>query len=120
MLNKLFSSRTISLKEHEKELLGEIIVDINEAYQLTEIHAQIIANTMTAYNSIVSNNFNSILRFLALVTVAISIPTMISSFYGMNVELPLMDAHNTYLLLIVIAVVSTLVVIAFFKHKKLV
>lgn len=120
VLNKIFTSRSFFIDEEEKELLGDSIVDINEAYQLVEIYAQIIANTMTAYNAIVSNNFNTILRFLALVTVAISIPTMLASFYGMNIDLPFENSPYAFLGIISIALIITLILLAIFKYKKLI
>ncbi len=120
VLNKIFSSRLFSLNDDEKELLEDSIVDMNEAYQLVEIYAQIIVNTMSAYTSIVSNNFNTILRFLALVTVAISIPTMVASFYGMNIALPLQGTEYSFLVVISIALIATLAVLVAFKYKKLI
>ena len=79
------------MNEEEKDLLEDSIVDIDEAQQLVSIYSEIISHTMSAYSSIVSNNLNFVMKVLAIITFTISVPTMIFSFYGMNVQLPFQE-----------------------------
>jgi len=118
VLSKIISSKIFTITDEEKELIEDLGVDMDEAQQLVTIYSEIIANMINAYNSIVSNNFNSILKFLALITVAISIPTMVASFYGMNIDLPLQQTHEAFLVVVLFAVLATGGVLAFFKYKN--
>ncbi len=118
VLSKVISSKIFSATDEEKELIEDLSVDMDEAQQLVTIYSEIIANMITAYNSLVSNNFNSILKFLALITVAISIPTMVASFYGMNIDLPLQETHQAFIVVLLFAILATGGVLAFFKYKN--
>ena len=118
VLNKIYTGRIFALSKHDKELFSDLLIDIDEAQQLIAIYTEIITNTMSAYGSIVSNNLNAIMKVLALLTIAISIPTMIASFYGMNVNLPLQNNSMIFLYLLIIAVGLTGAGFLYFKHKK--
>jgi magnesium transporter len=118
ILSKIISSKIFSTTEEEKELIEDLGVDMDEAQQLVTIYSEIIANMINAYNSIVSNNFNSILKFLALITVAISIPTMVASFYGMNIDLPFQKTEEAFLIVVFFAVFATTSVLLYFKYKN--
>ena len=43
---------------------------------------------MDTFGSVISNNVNFVMKFLASITIVISIPTMISGMFGMNVHVP--------------------------------
>jgi magnesium transporter len=58
---------------------------------------------MDAYANIISNNTNNTMKFLAVLTIVMSIPTMIASFAGMNLDgIPL--SGNAYGFWIMVAV----------------
>jgi len=118
VLNKIFSGKIMPLTEEDKEILEDAIIDADEAHQLITIYAEIIANTMSAYASIVSNNLNVVMKFIALVTVALSIPTMIFSLYGMNIELPFQNSLFAMPVVIMAAVVMTATALFYFSKKK--
>lgn len=117
VLTRISSGKVIPLNEEEKDLLDDAIVDIDEAQQLISIYSEIISHTMSAYASIVSNNLNFVLKVLAIVTFAISIPTMIFSFYGMNIKLPFQQDPLAVLYLIIIALGIIGLILLIFKKK---
>lgn len=57
-----------------------------QAIEMANIYSGILSGTMDAFASVISNNLNIVMKFLATVTIVLSIPTMIASFYGMNVN----------------------------------
>jgi magnesium transporter len=118
VLTKISLGKIIPLNDDEKDLLEDAIIDINEAQQLISIYSEIISHTMSAYASIVSNNLSFILKLLAIVTLTISIPTMLFSFYGMNVNLPLQHDPNVVIYLILVALGVMGLILLFFKKKK--
>ena len=61
---------------------------------MTSIATEILAGMMDAFASIISNNLNGVMKGLAALTIILNLPTIVASFYGMNVELPF--AHPVY------------------------
>jgi magnesium transporter len=118
ILSKVAMGRIVPMSGENKELLEDALIDIDEAQQLVAIYDQIIKNTIDAYSSIVSNNLNVIMKFLALITIALSIPTMVASFYGMNVPIPFQNSQEMFYLSLGLSVLLSIGVILFFKYKK--
>ena len=86
---------------------------------MAQIYTNILNGTMDAYASIISNNLNGVMKFLTSITIVLAIPTMISSFWGMNVELPFEDSSIGFIIMVLIAVVLTLVVTWWLKRKDM-
>jgi len=55
---------------------------------MANIYTSIVNGTMDAYASIISNNVNEIMKFMAAMTIVISAPTAITSFFGQNISFP--------------------------------
>ncbi len=88
-MEKILRGRIIKLYEEDRELLEDVIVEINQAIEMCSIYTNILSGTMDAFASIISNNLNIVMKKLTAVTIIMAIPTMIFSFYGMNTNLPL-------------------------------
>jgi magnesium transporter len=84
-IKKLAKGRYIKLFEEDEDLLQDVLIEVNQAQDMASIHLNILSNTMDAFASVISNNLNIVMKVLAAITIVISIPTIISSFYGMNV-----------------------------------
>ena len=86
---------------------------------MAKIYSDILNGTMDAYASIISNNLNGVMKFLTSITIVLAIPTMISSFWGMNVNLPFQNSRFGFLTMIIISVVLTLLVTWWLKRKDM-
>jgi magnesium transporter len=72
---------------------------------------------MDAFASIISNNLNGVMKFLAAVTIVLSLPTMVASFYGMNVELPFEQLPHAFMVVIAISLLISLgAIFVFYKR----
>lgn len=71
------------------DLLEDVLTEVQQAIEMTNISGNILSQMMDTFASIISNNLNVVMKFLASVTIILSLPTMIASFYGMNVQVPL-------------------------------
>ena len=81
------------------------------------VYSGILGGMVDTFASVISNNLNVVMKFLATVTIVMSIPTMIASFYGMNVPLP--GQNNPYGFYIVLAFALLLAgLVALIFHKK--
>lgn len=118
VLEKLSKGKILPLFEGDSDLLDDAIVEIKQAIEQSEIQRNILESITDTYATIVSNNMNEVMKFLAGITIVISIPTMISSFLGMNV--PFGDIGENPLSAIIIFIVSIIisVIIAIILKKK--
>ena len=72
----------------DEELLEDAIVENKQAIEMANVYSSILDVTMEAYSSVISNNLNTVMKVLTSLTIILTIPTMIFSFFGMNVPLP--------------------------------
>ena len=85
-IEKIMRGRAIRLYEEDQDLLEVVLIEIKQAIEMAGIHLNILSGTMDAFASIISNNLNIVMKVLASITLIISIPTVISGIYGMNVD----------------------------------
>lgn len=85
-LEKILRGRVIKLYEDDQELLEDVLIEFKQAIEMSNIYSSILSGTMDAFASIISNNLNIVMKVLTIITTLMAIPTMIFSFYGMNVS----------------------------------
>ncbi|MGN0138181.1 MAG: magnesium transporter CorA family protein [Candidatus Methanomethylophilaceae archaeon] len=111
-------SRFISSTE-DRDLMDDVIIETSQALEMTNTYSQIIKGTRQLVEADLNNSLANTMKFLTSITLIISIPTMIASFYGMNVELPGMNYPYTYLVLFGVMVVLSLVCIRHLRKSGL-
>ena len=84
-IEKIMRGRYIKLYDEDQDLLEDVLIEIKQAIEMSNIYLNILSGTMDAFASVISNNLNMVMKVLASITLIISIPTVISSMYGMNV-----------------------------------
>ncbi|MGY5864454.1 MAG: magnesium transporter CorA family protein [Candidatus Thorarchaeota archaeon] len=100
--------------------LEELEVDLQQQLELSAIYRELIANAMNAYDSIVSHNLNRVIKTLTSISLLVSVPTLIASIYGMNVDLPLKDDPLAFLMVMLGSLVITIPLLLFLRMKGLV
>ncbi len=120
VLNKLSKGSVLPLYENDVELLDDAIIEYKQAIEMTNIYKDILLSIKDTYSTIVSNNLNIAMKFLAAATIVLSIPTMISSFLGMNINLgTISNIDNAFPIVISISLLTSLVVAYFLKKKDM-
>lgn len=84
-LEKILRGRIIKLYEEDQDLLEDVLVEVKQAIEMCNIYTSILSGTMDAFASVISNNLNIVMKILAAITIVMAIPTIVSSFYGMNI-----------------------------------
>ena len=78
----------------DKELFEDVSIELRQADSTVTIATQMLDRTMDTYASVISNNVNAIMKRLTSISLILMIPTLIASFYGMNVDVGIsMDNH---------------------------
>jgi magnesium transporter len=89
---KIGNGRMLDLYEEDHELLDDVKIEIRQAMEMCTIYTNILNGITDTFSSVISNNLNMTMRTLTVITLVMAIPTIIFSFYGMNVEgLPLIE-----------------------------
>lgn len=89
-LEKLLRGRVLRLYEEDQDLLEDVIIEFKQAIEMADIYSSILSGTMDAFASVISNNLNIIMKVLTVLTILMTIPNIVFSFYGMNVvDIPL-------------------------------
>jgi magnesium transporter len=88
MMERVQRTQIFNYYEEDQDLLEDVLTENQQAIQMTNINTEILSSMMDAFASIISNNLNSVMKALAAITIIMSLPTIVSSFYGMNVDLP--------------------------------
>ena len=82
------SRHLIKLYEEDEDLLEDVIIEYKQAVEMVEMYSHILNSMMEVFASIISNNLNLVMKFLATMTIVLAIPTLVSSMWGMNVPVP--------------------------------
>ena len=120
VLEKLSKGIILPLYEGDLDLLEDAIIENKQAIEMSSIYRDILSSVTDTYATIISNNLNIAMKFLAAATIVLSIPTMISSFLGMNVPLGAIgNISNAFVIIILLAVIVSLIVALLLKKKNM-
>lgn len=120
VLNKLSKGSILPLYEGDLDLLEDAMIENKQAIEMSGIYRDILSSITETYATIVSNNLNQVMKFLAAATIVISVPTMISSFLGMNIPLgDITNNTNAFPIVIGIAALTSLLVALFLKKRNM-
>jgi len=120
MMKRLQQSHMFQAFEEDEDLLEDVLTETQQAIEVTNISSNILSSMMDAFASIISNNLNTVMKFLASITIIVSLPTLIASLFGMNVRLPFEDHAMAFVIVVLSALVVTLIVgIVFWRRDWL-
>ncbi len=85
-VTRISNGRMLDLYEEDRELLDDVMIEIHQANEMCNIYTNILNGITDTFSSVISNNLNMTMRTLTIITLVLAIPTIIFSFYGMNVE----------------------------------
>lgn len=120
VLNKMVRTPSIKRYEEDEDLLEDVIVENRQALEMATIYGDILSRIMDAFSAIISNNQNTVMQFLTVVTLIMAIPTIVSGFFGMNVPgIPFENNPNGFWITMLITCIICLIITFFMSRKKL-
>lgn len=117
VFEKLQRTRFFKAYPDDSDLLEDVITENQQAIEMTNIAGNLLSQMMDAFASIISNNQNQVIKLLTSVTIILNLPTVLSSFYGMNVDLPLQGNHFAFGWITLISLAVMGVVVVLFKKR---
>ena len=118
ILERLQRTRWLLNDPDAEDLVEDVIIENKQAIEMTNIYSNILSSMMDAFASIISNNLNIVMKFLTSITIILSVPTLISSIYGMNVHLPFQESEYAFAIVMGLSIIISLVLVFIFIHKK--
>lgn len=118
VLEKLSKGNVVALYEDDNDLMEDAMIENKQAIEMSNIYREILTSMTDTYATIISNNLNDVMKFLAGITIVFSIPTMVASFIGMNVPLGDMGTSPVSFGLIIIFSFVLSIIIALILKKK--
>ncbi len=120
VLERLMRNTSIPRYEEDEDLLEDVIIENKQAIEMAKIYSDILAGTMDTFASVISNNLNIVMKLLSVITIILTVPTIISSAFGMNLKgIPLAHHPNGFWLICLISLVITAIVWMIIRKSKL-
>lgn len=109
----------IKMYEEDEDLLEDVIIENKQAIEMVEMYSNILMNMSDTFASIISNNLNLVMKFLASITIMLAVPTIIFSLWGINVPVPFQDTATGFYYVVGIALFCTVVAVIMLWKKDL-
>ena len=118
LLMKMERTDFLQFDEEEHDYLSDLIVEFSQALEMADNYTNILSSSMDAFASIINNNMNIVIKRLTAITIILSVPTLVSSFFGMNVSLPGEGKIQGFYYAITISVVVSILMTLYFNKKR--
>ena len=122
VLDRLTRYKRLEQYPEDTELLGDVIVENQQAIEMTSIYRDIINGTRELMSSVIDNRLNNVMKYLTSITIVMAIPTVISGIYGMNVDerwMPFANTPHGFLLLCVLTLLICIITMLILRKKKM-
>ena len=110
----------LQIDELDADLIEDVNIEMTQARETTSIYSNILESTMDTYQSIINNNMNTIMRTLTSVTIILMLPTLVASFFGMNLINGMESNPAGFVIAIILSVVISVACLFIFRHKRLI
>jgi magnesium transporter len=118
ILRRLLLGRHVQLDSDDKDLVEDLLLNNEQSIVGCKSSLKTIVNIREAYSTIMANNLNQVIRLLTVLTLIISLPTLLASMYGMNINLPLADSPFAFAIIIICSILFSMILLAFFRSRK--
>ena len=88
LLKTVNANKKFIKKEMDQDLTEDLFLSTGQLIDLSKSSLRQVQNIREAYSTVMTNNLNRVIKFFTALTIVLTIPMIITSFYGMNVTLP--------------------------------
>ena len=117
MMERLQRSQHFAAYPDDTDLLEDVLTENQQAIEMTNIASNILSSMMDAFASIISNNMNTVMKFLASMTIVLTLPVLVASLFGMNVPLPFQNRPFAFGVILLVSMGLAAVVARFFLKR---
>lgn len=118
VFESLLLKKYIHFHEDDSDLLEDLLISIRQSVDVCQVNLKSIQNLRDSYQIVFTNRLNTAIQTLTVLTIVLTIPTIIGSFYGMNVPLPFMESVRAFPAIVGISVGISLIFLWLLKRNK--
>lgn len=117
-LNTLLSAKYFKTYEKDRDDFEDLELTTEELIGLASSRLKNIQNIREAYSTITANNLNKVFKLMTSITILMSIFTIITGVYSMNINLPM--AHEKFIFWVLLGFSALMIGIlaSIFRRKK--
>jgi len=117
MIKRLITGEYIKQYTEDKDLFEDVLLSISQSVNICKTNIKTIISLRDSYQILFSNNLNKHIQLLTFLTIILTIPTIIGSFFGMNIRLPLAE-HPFAFPIILLLTLTTSFIFAYILNRK--
>lgn len=121
VLDRLTRYGKLRQYEEDQELLEDVMIENRQAIEMTQIYRDITIGTRELVSTVINNRLNNVMKYLAAITIVMSIPTIVSGLYGMNVSgkwMPLSNTPHGFGIICLGTLIICVITMAVLRRKK--
>lgn len=120
VLNRLLKQPILKQYPEDEELLEDVLIEYQQALEMTQIYYEVIDNTISKYSSLMDYDLNNAMKLLTSITIVLAVPTVISGLFGMNVlNIPWAESPVGFWIVSFVTLIICVVCILLLKRKKM-
>lgn len=116
-LQQITAGSYMQLFNEDVEEMQDLVIANGQVVNSARSVLKTIQNIRSSTEAIMTSKLNTSLSVLTVLTILLTVPLVIASLYGMNVELPFKDGQYTFYGILVFNVVVLAILVAIFKKK---
>ena len=102
----------------DKDLTEDAIIELKQALNTVNVYSDILTGTMDAFASIINNNVNTIMKRMTSFSIILMLPTLIASFYGMNVKIHAAETPYAFFYIVIFCIGFSALMFFIFRKIK--
>lgn len=118
MIGRLANIKQFKVSEEDEDLFADVAIEYRQALEMANVYNNILTGMSNTFASIISNNLNLIMRILTSITIVLMLPTLLTSLYGMNVQLPFANNPHAFFIVMGIGVFLALAAIIIMIKRR--
>lgn len=99
-----------------RERLDDVLIESNQSAEMVKISQQVTKTLSATSNNMMNNNLNDTMKFLTVWSLVLTIPTILTGFYGMNVSLPVSHNSSDWIAIMLITILLMVWLIVLMKR----
>lgn len=117
MIQRLQRMQLFKKYPEDQDLLDDVLTENTQAMEMNNISGNILSQMMDAFASMISNNQNDVIKILTSWTIIITLPTIVGTYYGMNVGLPFQEHPLAFWITLGISLLLALVAVFMLRRR---
>ncbi|MDD3284934.1 MAG: magnesium transporter CorA family protein [Patescibacteria group bacterium] len=112
------TGKYIQLYEYDQDIFEDVVISIKQSAELCEMSIKSIQSLRDSYQIIFTNRLNKVIKFLTSFTIIMTVPTIVASVYGMNINLPLSHEPLAFWYVMIIIFGLSIILTYIFARRK--